>query len=103
MFFSNIYKKKHQTFSYTPRSYDPKKEAFRKRLEAAKKAKEEGIEATKYRIGQGFKHSKDVDRRHFKKQVLKSNLLVVMIAIILCILAYYFIIEYLPKIVEAFE
>jgi hypothetical protein len=96
------FKKKHQSFKYVPRFYDPDKEKIQKRVEAMRKANEHSIEGMKARISRGMGASTEGSRKFKKKQILKSNYIVLGVLLILVVLFMLFLQHYLPRILEVF-
>jgi hypothetical protein len=96
------FKKKNQTFRYIPRFYDPEKERIKRRVEEMRKANENSIEGMKYRISRGMAGHTEGSRKFKKKQVLKSNYIVLGVFFILIVLFILFIQYYLPRITEVF-
>ena len=94
---------KHQRYSYKPRFYDPKKEELQERLKTIKEAKNGNIEAAKSRISIGIRRGYTSNYQTKRKQVLRSNMLLLGVVLFLLALSYVFITKYLPRIVEAME
>lgn len=90
----------HSRFKYIPRYYDPDKEALEKRLKEVEERKGNHPDAMKSRISEGIRRGYG-DRSIRKKNVLKSNLVILGLVIVLCIVAFFFINLYLPRILES--
>ena len=97
--FSGLFKKKHKTFEYNPRYYDPTKDELHKRVKAAKQSMQGDTEGMKARISMGLHRAGLQDRKFRKKSILRSNLVVMGIAILLLVLVVLFLRYYFPKIV----
>jgi hypothetical protein len=92
-------------FTYRPRFYDEKKEAFQERLKKAKEMSEDNPEALKSRIRHSFQRKGGyVADRHYRSQrVMRSNLLLLFIIVLLVLVLYVAIEVYLPHLVKMFE
>ena len=103
-FFSFNKKFKHRTFDYTPRYYDPEKEALKERLDQYKKDDHEvDIEKTKRRIQSGLKAKYRADPAFKKAQTKNSNIRLILIILALLIIAMIFLqSEGLMRILENF-
>lgn len=89
---------KHQQFEYKPRYWDPRKEELQKRLADIEALRQEGLEGTKARISSGLRRSSYLaDSSYRRRQVLRSNLLLVGIIVALLIIAYLLLTVYLPE------
>lgn len=80
---------KHKKFGYTPRFYDPAKEALEQRLKPYQK--EEGIDNTqlaKDRIRAGLRSKSGYAEGYRTQEVKKSNSTLFMVIGVLCILTY---------------
>ena len=94
---------KHQRYEYKPRYWDPQKEELQERLERVKQIQGEGSEAMKARISSGLKRGYRGDERLRKQRVMRSNLVLIGVIAVLCVLSYLVLTIYLPGIVEAVE
>lgn len=98
---------KHRSFDYIPRYYDPEKEELEARLKQYKKTDtpSEGndTELAKQRIRGSFKRNSRASSEATKIANRKSNMRLLMIIATLLLITYYFINNYLPKIVAAIE
>ena len=94
---------KHQQYEYKPRYWDPKKEELQERLKRAEDRKGNSAEAVKSRIAGGFKRGYASDMRLRKKQVMRSNAILLGIIVALVLLSILFLTVYLPKIVETID
>jgi len=92
-------------FTYRPRFYDEKKEAFRERLKKAEELAGDNPEALKARIRNSLqrKGSYLTDKSYRQRQLMRSNMLLLVIIVVLVIVAFIGIEVYLPRIVEMFE
>lgn len=89
-FFSFNKRIKHRTFDYTPRYYDPEKEALKERIDQYSGEQGE-INNTKNRIKIGLRQKYRADQQFKKSLQRKSNLRLLMIIIILLFLSYMFL------------
>jgi len=96
---------KHKSFEYTPRYYDPDKEDLKNRLSKYDESTKNDPEAIKARIKGGF--SKPITRSYesdaYKKALKRSNKVVLIVTLILLTLTLFFLLEYLPNFIDAFE
>ena len=91
---------KHQQYQYKPRFWDPKKEELEERMKQIEAAKEGDVEAMKARLAATFRKGYSNDTHLRKRQVMRSNLILLGIIVLLIILSYLFIIVYLPQIAD---
>ena len=91
---------KHQQYQYKPRFWDPKKEEREERLQQIEAMKEGDPEALKARLSANFRKGYAKDTSFRKRQVRRSNLILLGILALLVIFSYLFIAVYLPKIAE---
>jgi len=98
---------KHRSFDYIPRYYDPEKEEMQERLKRYKRSENQSdgnnAELAKQRIRGGFRRNSRASSEATKIANKKSNMRLLMIIATLLLITYYFINNYLPKIVEAIE
>lgn len=95
---------KNQSFGFKPRYWDPEKEALEKRLKEIEQRQKGGPDAMKSRISRGFRHGYGQEKSFLRSRlVYRSNIRLLVIIGILAFLAYYFLMAYLPAIVEALE
>jgi len=97
---------RHKSFDYIPRYYDPEKEERDGRIRTLKG--EDAInspEAAKVRIKGSFRKpiTRSYETDQYKKSLQKSRKMVLAITLILLLLTLYFLLEYLPNFLEAFE
>ena len=92
---------RHQQYQYKPRFWDPKKEEREERLKQIEAVKEGDAEALKARLSANFRKGYTKDTSFRKKQVMRSNLILLGILVLLVVLSYLFIAVYLPKIAES--
>lgn len=92
-------------FNYKPRFYDQKREEFQERLKKAEELTGDNPEALKARIRRNLQRKSTylTDRKVRQRQVLKSNLLLLVIIVVLIALTIAAIEIYLPRIVQIFE
>lgn len=92
-------------FDYKPRFYDQKREEFQERLKKAEELTGDNPEALKARIRRNLQRKSTylTDRKVRQRQVLKSNLLLLVIIVVLIALTIAAIEIYLPRIVQIFE
>ncbi|HHM20912.1 MAG TPA: hypothetical protein ENJ20_02710 [Bacteroidetes bacterium] len=92
-------------FTYRPRFYDEKKEAFQERLKEARERSGDDAEARKARIRRDLrrKSSYRSDRKLRQQQLLRSNLLLLLIIGVLIVLTYSLLELYLPLILKYFQ
>jgi uncharacterized membrane protein (DUF106 family) len=92
-------------FDYKPRFYDPKKEEFQERLRKAHELAGDDPEALKARIRRNLqrKSSYLANSQLRQRQVMKSNLRLLVIIIVLIALTFAVIEIYLPRILQILE
>lgn len=93
---------KNRTFDYTPRYYDPDKEEFEKRM-ALYKRDGSDTDLAKERIRGNFRRTYRVNGDYAKKSNRQSNRILLMTIAILLLITFFFISEYLPRIIASFE
>ncbi len=97
---------RHKSFDYIPRYYDPDKEERQSRINTLKGKFNEGDpEAVKARIRGSFRKpiARSYETDQYKKALRRSRKMVLVITLILLLLCLYFLLEYLPNFLEAFE
>jgi len=98
---------KHRSFDYTPRYYDPEKEDLERRMAHYKgeKSKHNDAEAVKGRIRGSFRKQIGVkyESDHYKKSLRRSRRIVLAVTLGLILLTLYFLLEYLPSFLTAFD
>ena len=99
---------KHRSFDYTPRYYDPDKEDLKRRMAPYLNDKEKSIhdpDAIKSRLRGSFKRSigTKYESDLYKKSLRRSNRIVMIVAMVLILITLYFLLEYLPAFLEAFD
>ncbi|MEZ4958524.1 MAG: hypothetical protein R2830_01775 [Saprospiraceae bacterium] len=92
-------------FTYHPRFYDEKKEAFQERLKKAQELAGNDPEALKGRIRRDLQRRSSylADRNYRTKRVMQSNMLLLVVIVALIILTFVAIEVYLPRIVQYLE
>lgn len=95
---------KNQKFKYIPRFYDPEKEALQERLEAYNDSGEiDKANLAKSRIRAGLRSKSGYSGQYRGELVKKSNLRLVMIILVLCMLTYLLLTSRsVGKLVETF-
>lgn len=95
---------KHQQYDYKPRYWDPKKEELEERLKEIEDRKGNDPQAIKARLaGGGFRRGFQTDGHYRKRQVMRSNFILLFIVVALILFSYLFISVYLPRIVNVLE
>ncbi|MCB0585413.1 MAG: hypothetical protein KDD06_08830 [Phaeodactylibacter sp.] len=92
---------KHQQYQYKPRFWDPKKEELEERLKQIDAMKQGDAEAIKARLSANFRKGYSKDTSFRKRQVMRSNIILLGVLAMLVILSYLFITVYLPKIASS--
>lgn len=96
---------RHKNFDYKPRFYDKEGEELNQRLSPYKKGDGSDPNEVKSRLKGSFrkpiagKYETDL----FKRQVKRSNRVVLYITLILCAIVLYFLLVYMPSVVAMFE
>ena len=92
-------------FSYRPRYYDEKKEAFEERLKEARDLAGNDPEALKSRIRKSFKRKSSYlsDKKYRQQKLVRSNLLLLIIIVVLVVVTYAILELYLPMLIEYFK
>lgn len=92
-------------FTYRPRFYDEKKEAFQERLKEARELAEDNPEALKSRIRRDLKRRSNfrTDKAFRQQKLVRSNMLLLAIIVVLIVVTYAVLELYLPAIVKYFE
>ncbi len=99
---------KHRSFDYTPRYYDPDKDDLKRRMAPYLTDKEKSVQdadAVKSRIRGSFKRSigTKYESDLYKQSLRRSNRIVMIVAVGLIALTLFFLLEYLPEFLEAFD
>lgn len=96
---------KHQRYNYIPRYWDPQKEEMEARLRELRDLEDKSgdVEAMKARISGGFKRNSRIGNSYRRKQVRRSNMILVGAIVGLLILTYFVLVRYLPEISSALE
>ena len=92
-------------FTYHPRFYDEKKEAFQERLKKAREMSGDNPDAMKLRIKTNLQRRSGylADKSYRSQKTMRSNLLLLVIILLLLLVTYVAIEVYLPRIVEMLE
>ncbi len=94
---------KHQQYDYKPRYWDPKKEELEERLQEIEDRKGKSIDAVKARLSGGLRRGGyHTDGRYRKRQVARSNLMLVAIIAVLVLISYLLLVQ-LPGFMEVLE
>ena len=94
---------KNRSFDYVPRFYDQEKEELEKRLSRYRKPDDDNTELTKERIRGSFRKTYRVKDEYTSKTQKRSNYILLGTLVLLIFFTYIFLMQYLPKILEAFE
>lgn len=97
---------KHQSFDYVPRYYNPDKEDLQRRLKQAENSREDNVQAAKQNISAGLRGRGSFKKGYVsqrKKQVFKSNMVLLGSIIILILISYKLLTVYLPHILQYLE
>jgi hypothetical protein len=93
---------KNRRFDYIPRYYDADKEEFEHRMKMYKREGSD-TELAKEKIKGGFRRSYRVGNSYSQEASKRSNRILLLTIVFLLLMAFYFISEYLPRIVASFE
>ncbi len=93
---------KHRQFDYHPRFYDPDKEELENRVKKYDRSATE-FEISKERIRGGLRRKYRVNNEYSKSIRNKSNKILLFTIAILLLITFFFISEYLPRIIASFE
>ena len=94
---------KHQQYEYKPRFWDPKKEEMEERLKQIDEMKGDGPEAIKARLSSGLRRGYAKDTSVRKQQVMRSNVILLVIIVALVVVSYLVLTVYLPRMVEMMD
>ncbi|MEL6836734.1 MAG: hypothetical protein AAFP77_27275 [Bacteroidota bacterium] len=94
---------KHQKFDYKPMYYDPQKEELQERLKELRELQQDDIDGTKARISSGMRSTWNSDKEYRRKQVMRSNLILVGLVIMLLVLGYLLLNVYLPELTQLMQ
>ncbi len=89
---------KHSQFDYKPRFWDPEKEEREERLRKLNQLRKDGLDGSKARITSGFRRGYTHNSAYRRRQVLRSNLVLIGIVVILLFFCYLFLTQFLPQI-----
>jgi len=89
---------KHRQFDYKPRYWDQEAEEREERLKRLESLKDGSVAGTKARISSGFKRGYRGNSGLRRRQVMRSNLILILIVLLLLFLSYLFLTVYLPEI-----
>lgn len=93
-------------YEYKPRYYDEKKEDLKNRLKRYSEKEEANSDVAKERISQGFRRrfeASDGARSFQRSQSRKSNIRLFAITLVLLLLCYLVLSEYLPRLIAFIE
>ncbi len=93
---------KNRQFDYTPRYYDPEKEELEQRLGRYNQNSTD-VDLTKVRIKGGLRKKYRVNNEYSQTIRNRSNRILLFTIVILLLITFYFISEYLPRIMASFE
>ncbi len=95
---------KHRRYDYVPMYYNPDKEEFQKRMNAAEQRAKKDSEGAKARISNGLRKGSyrgSGYAAHRRKAIMKSNLVLLLILALLILGTLYGLAVYLPQIEQA--
>ena len=93
---------KHRQFEYIPRHYDPDKEELQRRLSRYNRNAED-VDLSKERIRGGLRRKYRVSNEYSQTIRNRSNKILLFTIAGLLLVTFYFINEYLPRIIASFE
>ena len=93
---------KNRKFDYIPRYYDPEKEQFEQRMKLYKRQGNDA-DLAKEKIRGSFRRSYRVGGNYTNEASKRSNRILLMTIVFLLLLTFYFISEYLPRIIATLE
>ncbi len=93
----------HLRFQYVPQHYDPDKEDLEKRVKAAKQDKPKDLKNSKSRIANSYRSRYQKHRNISRRANRQSNVRILIILALLIVIAYYFLIQFLPALETAVE
>ena len=93
---------KHRKFDYNPRYYDPEREDLERRL-SRYESSEDNPELVKDRIRGGFRKNYRVKDDYTSRTKKRSNKILIFTLLLLLMITYIFLVEYLPPIVARFQ
>ena len=94
---------KHQQYEYKPRYWDPKKEELEERLKQIEDMQGNDTEAVKARLSSGLRRGYVKDQSIRKTQVMRSNMMLLIIIVALVLVSYLVLTVYLPKMVQMMD
>lgn len=95
---------KHSVYSYKPRYWDPQKEDLEERLKKIEDLQNGSVDAAKARISGGFKRggfkkgNTNWNNQYRKRQVARSNYILLFTIVVLGLLTFYFLSRYMPSL-----
>jgi len=92
-------------FTYRPRFYDEKKDAFQQRLKDAMEVAGDDPEELKSRIRRKLRRKSSYlsDKNYRQKRMARSNMLLLLVIVVLIVVTYAVLELYLPTIIKYFE
>ncbi|MBI1224478.1 MAG: hypothetical protein GC192_04515 [Bacteroidetes bacterium] len=92
-------------FTYHPRFYDEKREEMLERRKEAEALQGDSPEALKARIRRSMRRQSTylIDKKFRQQKVAKSNMMLLAIIAVLCVLVFVAIEVYLPRFMHYFE
>ena len=94
---------KHQQYEYKPRYWDPKKEELEERLKQIEEMQGNDAEAVKARLSSGLRRGYVKDQSIRETQVMRSNMMLLIIIVALVLVSYLVLTVYLPKMVQMMD
>lgn len=101
-FFQFGKKIQHRSFDYIPRFYDPDKEELENRVNRYNRSAT-NTEISKERIRGGLRRKYRVSNEYSQAVRNRSNKILLFTIVILLLITFFFISEYLPRIIASFE
>ncbi len=89
---------KNSQFDYKPRFWDQEKEERDERWKQLEKLRDSSVEGSKARITSGLRRGYTSNATYRKRQVLRSNFILVGIIVMLLFFCYVFLTQFLPQI-----
>lgn len=99
---------KHTVYSYKPRYWDPQKEDLEERLKRIEDLQNGSVDAAKSRIAGGFKRGISKGNpawstKYRRKQVARSNYILLITTAVLVLLTVYFLARFMPSLANLFN
>lgn len=89
-------------FTYRPRFYDDKKEAFQERMKESREMGGKDPEAVKSRIRRDLRRKSSYlsDKKYRQQKVVRSNIMLLLVIVVLIVVTYAALELYLPMLLE---